>query len=104
MLMGMYSMACQKCKSNIETVSAMVGSKYYPDICRPCLSMLKGDSSFSSGFQGFDRRRTYEDYAQDTVQPWDANGKPRLEFLRLYPAQAAKTYDKDTLEQLKRQL
>jgi hypothetical protein len=97
-------MTCQECKADIETVSAMVGGKYYSSICRPCLADLQGDNSFSSGFQGFDRRRTYEDYAQDAVQPWDANGKPRLEFLRLYPESAAKQYDKKTLDELRRQL
>lgn len=96
-------MKCQKCKIN-EGVSALVGGTHYPNICTSCIAALSGDNSFSSGFQGFDRRRQYEDYAQDTVQPWDANGKPRLEFLRLYPESAAKQYSKEILEELRRQL
>jgi hypothetical protein len=82
----------------------MIGGKYYPNICKECVARLEGDNSFSSGFQGFDRRRQYEDYAQDTVQPWDANGKPSVEFLRLYPESAAKQYSKEILEELRRKL
>lgn len=97
-------MKCQQCKTNDSAVSAMVGGKYYSGICRPCLSDLQGDNSFSSGFQGFDRRRQWEDHAQDTVQPWDASGKPNVEFLRLYPRQAEKMYNKEILQELRRKL
>lgn len=97
-------MTCQVCKADVTTVSALAGGIYHANICRPCLTDLQGDNSFSSGFQSFDRRRQYEDYAQDTVQPWDANGKPSLEFLRLYPQSAAKQYSKEILDELKRKL
>ena len=93
-------MTCLLCDSEGD-LSAVVGGTYYANICRPCLSRLTSDSAFSSGFQGYDRRRQYEDYAQDTVQPWDASGKPRLEFARLYPKQAELMYDKETLAELK---
>jgi hypothetical protein len=51
----------------------------------------------------FDRRRQYEEHAQDTVQPYNAIG-PNAEFYRLYPKQAEKIFTKDELEYVKRQL
>lgn len=91
------------CDHTDDTRSAVIGGVYYDKICPLCIARMS-TNGFSSGFQGFDRRRQYEDHAQDVVQPWDANGKPRLEFLRLYPSQAAKMYDKQTLDELRRQL
>lgn len=95
---------CIECRIKASTGSAVIGKVYYKNLCSACKSKLSGDSSFSSGFQGFDRRRQYEDYAQDTVQPWDANGKPNVEFLRLYPQSAAKQYSKEILDELRRKL
>ena len=42
--------------------------------------------------------------AQDTVQPWDANGKPNVEFFRLYPESAAKQFSASEIEELKRKI
>lgn len=84
-------------------VSAVINGVYYPDISKAELSELSS-VSFSSGAQGFDRRRTYEDNAQDTVQPYDAGGNPRPEFFRLYPSQAQKIFTKSEIDQVKKQL
>lgn len=59
-----------------------------------------GDSIPSSGAASFNRRRGYEDYADETVQPYNAAG-PNPEFARLYPEAAAKVFDASTLEKLK---
>lgn len=86
-----------------DTISAYINGKYYPSITRSELNALQTDSQLSSGAQGFDRRRQYEDNAQDTVQPYNAAG-PNLEFLRLYPRQAEKVFTSAEIEQLKKKL
>lgn len=86
------------------TLSALVNGKYHKNICRSCLDTLRGDNTYSDGYQSHERRRMYEDLAQDTVQPYDAAGKPRSEFYRLYPQAAEKTFTKDEIRQVKRQL
>ena len=86
-----------------ETISAYVNGKYYPNITRAELAKLHPDSAMTSGAASFDRRRTYEDHADETIQPYNAAG-PNLEFLRLYPDAAAKVFDKETIENLRRKL
>lgn len=87
-----------------DAISAYINGEYYPTITRSELNALQSDSQLSSGSQSFDRRRQYEDLAQDTVQPYDAGGNPRPEFYRLYPRQAEKVFTKDEIEQVKRKL
>jgi hypothetical protein len=87
-----------------DKISAYINGTYYPSITRSELNALQGDTQFSSGASSFDRRRQYEDMAQDTVQPYDASGNPRAEFFRLYPQQAAKTFSAAEIERVKRQL
>ena len=82
-------------------VSAIAGGVYYAHICRGCLGGYNEDVSSNSA--GYERRRGYEDNAQDTIQPYDANG-PNPEFARLYPRQAAKVFSPETLEKLKRKI
>jgi hypothetical protein len=94
---------CESCKQerlNIKT--AVVNGKYYKAICANCL----GDSvdDVSSNAAGYERRRGYEDNAQDTIQPYDPNGKPRSEFFRLYPEAAEKVFSKEELEQVRRKI
>jgi len=87
-----------------ETISACVNGKYYPSITRGELGMLNSDSNFSAGAQSNDRRRQYEDHAQDTVQPYDAGGNPRPEFYRLYPDKAPKVFTEAELELVRSKL
>jgi len=94
-------MAC-KC-GNSETVSAVVDGTYHSGICKSCLAGISS-VSLSSGSAGFNRRRDYEDNAEDTVQPYDAGGNPRPEFYRLYPSQAQKIFTKSEIERVKKQL
>lgn len=94
---------CKTCLNEAQVVSAVVGGRYHAGICRSCLADIS-NVRFSSGATGFDRRRTYEDNAQDTVQPFDAGGHPRPEFYRLYPTQAQKIFSPAEIEQVKRQL
>lgn len=94
---------CESCnKEYIHTTTAYINGKYYKSICGFCLGM--GEDSISSGAAGFDRRRNYEDNAQDTIQPYDANGKPRVEFLRLYPEAALKVFGQAKVDELKRKI
>lgn len=96
-------MICESCgKERINTRTAMVNGRYYKAICSHCLG--DRDDELSSNAAGYERRRNYEDMAQDTIQPWDANGKPRVEFLRLYPEAAKKMYDSKTINELKRKI
>lgn len=97
-------MTCEFCRKTKECISAVANGDYYATICRDCLSALSGGSDVSSGTASFDRRRQYEDNAQDTIQPYDASGKPNKEFFRLYPSAAQKTFTGNELEQVKRQL
>lgn len=94
---------CESCHMHkIHTKTAMVGGKYYKNICLNCLGA--GEDGVSGGAAGFDRRRQYEDNAQDTIQPYDANGKPRLEFYRLYPEAGLKVFGAKVVEELKRKI
>jgi hypothetical protein len=87
-----------------DTVSAYIDGEYYPSITRSDLALLESAGAFSSGVASFERRRQFEDNAQDTVQPYDAAGNPRPEFYRLYPAQAERTFSKADIERVKKQL
>jgi hypothetical protein len=79
----------------------MVNGRYYKVICAACLG--DSDDDVSSNAAGYDRRRGYEDNAQDTIQPYDANG-PNAEFLRLYPTAAKKVFSQSQIDELKRKL
>lgn len=87
-----------------DTVSAMVNGVFYPSITREELNRLSSGNDLSSGAQSFDRRRQYEDHAQDTVQPYDAGGNPRPEFYRLYPDSAKKVFTKAEIDDVKRKI
>lgn len=87
----------------MERVSALINGVYHSNITKAELAQLSS-GSLSSGAQSYDRRRQYEDHAQDTVQPYDAAGNPRAEFYRLYPRQAEKVFSKAEIERVKRQL
>lgn len=87
-----------------DKVSAIVNGVYYASITKAELNKLSCGNDLSSGAQGFDRRRQYEDYAQDTVQPYDAGGNPRPEFYRLYPESAKKVFTKAEIEDVKRKI
>jgi len=90
-------LSCRKPVANL--MAAVVEGQYYPGICANCL----GNETLSSGAASYERRRGYEDNAQDTVQPYNAVG-PNLEFLRLYPETAKKVFTPDELEELRRKL
>ena len=87
----------------MDKISAVVNGVYYSSITKAELSALSGISITSSS-AGYDRRRNYEDHAQDTVQPYDAGGKPRPEFYRLYPSQAEKIFTKSEIESVKNKI
>lgn len=92
---------CHSClKNKPNTKTAIVNSIYYPHICNSCL----GQDEVSSNAASYDRRRGYEDNAQDTIQPYDAAGNPRLEFLRMYPIQARRVFGPKIVEELKKKL
>lgn len=92
---------CESCKRDVVTRSAVVGDVYYRAICSGCLG--QNHQTFSSNAQGYDRRRQYEDHAQDTLQPYDAKG-PSVEFFRQYPEQSKKIFKPEVIEQLKRKI
>lgn len=93
---------CESChKPKVDTVSAVVGGIYYHNVCQRC---LVGDvDQISGNAASFDRRRGYEDNAQDTIQPYDAKG-PSQEFARLYPDKAKQVFKPDVLAELKRKM
>lgn len=94
---------CESCgKERLNVKTALVKGKYYKAICAFCLGDNVDD--ISSNVAGYERRRGYEDNAEYTVQPYDANGKPRQEFYRLYPEAALKVFGRDVVEQLKRKI
>lgn len=96
----MTKIECEVCHQKKHTRTALVRGKYYANICDDCI----GGTNMSSGSAGFDRRRGYEDNAQDTVQPYNAAGQPNPEFYRLYPARAEKIFTKDEIEQVKQKI
>lgn len=93
---------CDKCKQDKETTAAaVVSGVYYRTICSSCLSEYS--NSFTSSGATYDRNRQYEDFAQDTIQPYIGD-KPNPEFLRLYPDKAPKIFRKDELDEIKRKI
>ncbi len=94
-------MLCQSCQiEKPNTKTALVDGVYYKAVCAACL----GTEEISSLVAAHNRHRDYEDNAQDTIQPYDAAGNGRSEFLRLYPVAAAKIYSPEVIEELKRKL
>jgi hypothetical protein len=93
---------CDVCHQERLVVSALVDGKYHRSICNGCLHPSSDD--ISSGSASYDRRRGYEDFAQDTIQPYDANGKPRSEFYRLYPKAAEGVFTAQEIAEVKRKI
>lgn len=93
---------CESCHQlKPDTVAAVVGGIYHRNVCQCC---LVGDvDQISGNAASFDRRRGYEDNAQDTIQPYDAKG-PNSEFARLYPDKAKQVFKPEVLEELKRKM
>lgn len=83
-------------------VPAVVGGVYYQQVCQSCLGATT--EIVSSGSASYDRRRGYEDNAQDTIQPYDAMGRPRVEFYRLYPKTADGMFTSEEIEEIKRKI
>lgn len=96
-------MSCTICRNETDTVSAISDGQLLTSVCRACLLLRTGDSTISSNAQGYDRRRQYEDYAQDTLQPYTASG-PNAEFFRVYPEQSQKIFTPAEIEALKRKI
>lgn len=94
---------CQKCKQEKPVVGAVVAGTYYPAICKSCIASLQPHSGLSSGHTSYEGRRQFEDYADETVQPYNASG-PNAEFYRLYPTQAEKIFTKEEIEEVKRKI
>lgn len=93
--------ACESCLKLRETSTAVLAGHYYKHVCKACLGGT--DDRLSGGSASFERRRGYEDNAQDTIQPYDGD-KPNPEFLRLYPEAAAKVFKPEVINNLKRKL
>jgi hypothetical protein len=93
---------CESCgNERLGTITAVVKGKYYSSVCSNCLA--SPSSTLNSTSAGYERRRGYEDNAQDTIQPYDAAG-PNPEFYRLYPKQSEKVFSKAQIEELKRKI
>lgn len=98
----MIATICESCgNERTGTASAVVAGRYYKSVCSNCL--VSPDDSLNSTSAGYERRRGYEDNAQDTIQPYDAAG-PNPEFYRLYPKQSEKIFSKAQIEELKHKL
>jgi hypothetical protein len=93
---------CDSCHNEPGVKTAVVNGVYYPHIGLRCLG--QANDTISSNAAGNERRRQYEDYAQDTIQPYDAAGEPNPEFYRLYPTKAPKVFTPEELERVKRKL
>jgi hypothetical protein len=92
---------CSRClQVKPDCITAVVHGEYYSRVCRACL----GTTDISSSAAGYERRRGYEDNAQDTIQPYDATGAPRSEFFRMYPDAARKVFTPSEIEQVKRKI
>jgi hypothetical protein len=93
---------CLICHEREGQHTALIQGKYYPNVCAHCLAKHTGNHATQAA--SHDRRRGYEDHAQDTVQPYDANGQPSKEFYRLYPDTAQKMYSPTQIDDIKRQI
>lgn len=92
---------CMNCLNLVpQTISAIYNGVYYTAICRNCL----GETELSSGAASFNRRRDWEDNAVDTIQPYDAAGKPNIEFFRIYRDKARKMFSATEIAELERKI
>ena len=94
---------CARCEAQTDSQrTAYFSGKYLNPLCDNCAAAIRTD--YSSQAASHNRRRQYEDYAQDTIQPYDANGKPNAEFARLYPDTAKKMFNKRQMDDIRRKL
>lgn len=95
-------MKCEICEKYRETTKgAIVHDFYYKSICRGCYAELL-HAKASSGQARYNRDRDVEEHEADIIQPWDGDGKPSAEFLKLYPEQSRTMFGEDGMRAAER--
>lgn len=91
----MNSAICLKCHKNQSSHSAVVNGVYYKHICDDCLS---GASQVSSGHARWNRSVDLEDHQFDLAQPYNADGSPNADFIKMYKKQSEALFSKEDMD------
>lgn len=89
---------CDICLENEATVSAIVESVYYKNVCDSCNS----NGGVSSGHARWLRSLDAEDNEAFIQQPYNSDGTINTRFAKLYPKQAAAVFTQDELDKAMR--
>jgi hypothetical protein len=77
--------------------SAIIVGKYYSRICAVHYGIMMRAQAPSSGHAVYNRQRDFEDHQSDAVQPYDKEGNPHPDFIKLYPDKAREMWDEETM-------
>jgi hypothetical protein len=81
--------------------SAVINDFYYKHLCTADYEELIGGGA-NSGQARYNRDRDGEEHEADIIQPWNGDGKPSAEFLRLYPTQSRTMFGEDGMRAAER--
>jgi hypothetical protein len=90
---------CIICQTNPSTCSAIVGGKYYEEVCESC---KLANNRVSPGHAEWSRGIDSQDHEADLQQPYSADGSINTKFVKLYPKQAAAVLTPEELEKAMR--
>jgi hypothetical protein len=93
---------CEVCRKRRPTKGSIVGEFYYKDICDPCYSNLMVMETPSSGQASYNRGRETEEHEADIIQPYNGDGSPSTDFIRLYPDQARTMFSDEDMNRATR--
>lgn len=73
---------CDICHTKSNNLRALVSNgQFYQGVCDVC----RGGSNLVPMDAAYQKARDREDYAKETLQPYDADGKPNKDFFIAYP-------------------
>lgn len=94
-------MKCENCQIRDSVKSSIIIGHYYRNICQQCYDNLTAIQSGSSGQAEYDRGRDAEEHEADMRQPY-TDGKPDIEFIKLYPETARKLFNEEQINTAER--
>ena len=87
-------MKCTLCNEQDAVGSAVVHGTYHKDICKDCMG---GKPPISAAHADFARRNDAADHQWEIAQPYTNDGQPSRDFISLYPRQAKRLFNEETL-------
>jgi hypothetical protein len=95
-------MKCEVCNQVKNTKGSIIGEFYYKAICTQCYNELMEPETASSGQAVYNRRIDQQDHEAEIMQPYNGDGMPSAEFIRLYPEQARTMFSDDDMNRATR--